>query len=145
MNRTFFPNKNALNSASSLLPSEQSEHLLRDSRSLSSHPVREISFLSVFCRAKYRTTGFVVEPGKNSIPILPLDPPNNEFQYSFSPSPVTWGITLLMGTPEPDDYLHNPDSRRDKKKDLEETIFTARGASNLGCLTFLCLGCLMLL
>lgn len=65
-------------------------------------------------------------------------------QYSFPPSPVTWGTPLLIGTPEPDDDLHNPDPRRDRKNDLGETIFTARGVANLGCLLILCLACLML-
>jgi hypothetical protein len=42
---------------------------------------------------------------------------------------------------EPDDYLHNPDPRRDRKNDAGGTIFTARGIANLGCLLllFLCL------
>lgn len=109
MNRSFFPNKNALNSTSSLLPRDSSEHFsTSDKSSVSSHPTSLSN------------------------------------QFSFSPSPVTWGTPLLMGTPEPDDHLHNPDPRRDRKNDLGGTIFTARGLSNLGCLIILCLACLML-
>lgn len=50
-----------------------------------------------------------------------------------------------MDTPEPDDYLHNPDPRRDLKNDKGGHIFTARGIANLGCLFILAAGCLMLL
>lgn len=39
-----------------------------------------------------------------------------------------------MGTPEPDDYLHNPDPKRDLKSDKGGHIFTCRGIANLGCL-----------
>ncbi|KAI0029995.1 beta-glucan synthesis-associated [Vararia minispora EC-137] len=46
---------------------------------------------------------------------------------------------------EPDDYLHNPDPRRDKHSDNGGTFFTARGLANLGCLAFLFFGILMLL
>lgn len=50
-----------------------------------------------------------------------------------------------MNVPEPDDYLHNPDPRRDRKNDRGGHIFTARGIANLGCLFILAAGCLMLL
>ncbi|KIJ64320.1 glycoside hydrolase family 16 protein [Hydnomerulius pinastri MD-312] len=50
-----------------------------------------------------------------------------------------------MGTPEPDDYLHNPDPKRDLKNDEGGTIFTARGIANLGCLFLLSASCLVLL
>ncbi|KAL4078027.1 glycoside hydrolase family 16 protein [Scleroderma citrinum] len=48
-----------------------------------------------------------------------------------------------MGTPEPDDYLHNPDPKRDLKSDKGGHIFTARGIANLGCL-FILAGALMM-
>ncbi|KZV63644.1 glycoside hydrolase family 16 protein [Peniophora sp. CONT] len=35
---------------------------------------------------------------------------------------------------EPDDHLHNPDPRRDKRNDGGGTLFTFRGIANLGCL-----------
>jgi len=50
-----------------------------------------------------------------------------------------------MGTPEADDYLHNPDPRRDRNNDVGGGVFTVRGAGNLGCLTILGLGFLALL
>ncbi|KAF8155740.1 glycoside hydrolase family 16 protein [Crassisporium funariophilum] len=53
-------------------------------------------------------------------------------------------MPLLMNHPEPDDVLHNPDPRRDRKSDRGGTIFTVRGCGNLGCLSILALGCLML-
>lgn len=65
-------------------------------------------------------------------------------KYSLGPSPATWGAPLLMSTPEPDDFLHNPDPRRDRKNDSLGTIFTMRGLANLGCLAILCLGILTL-
>ena len=137
MKRAFFSDKKTFNSASSLLPSEQPEHLLTSS---SSH-VRENLSIPFFVLTRYMITD---EPGTLN-PVLLLNLPNKGFQYSFSPSPMGWGTPLFMGTPEPDDYLHNPDPRRDRKNDFGVTLFTARGASNLGCLTILCLACLMLL
>lgn len=50
-----------------------------------------------------------------------------------------------MGHAEPDDVMHNPDPRRDKKIDLGGTICTSRGFGNLGCLAFLVLAMLTLL
>ncbi|KAF8965030.1 glucosidase [Flammula alnicola] len=50
-----------------------------------------------------------------------------------------------MTNREPDDFLHNPDPKRDRKNDRGRSIFTLRGLGNLGCLFILALGCLMLL
>ncbi|KAH9478433.1 Beta-glucan synthesis-associated protein SKN1 [Psilocybe cubensis] len=61
--------------------------------------------------------------------------------FSLSPAPSQWGTPLLMNASEPDDYLHNPDPRRDRKNDSGGSIFTARGLANLGCLTLLAVGC----
>ncbi|KAG6335081.1 hypothetical protein ID866_4009 [Astraeus odoratus] len=59
-------------------------------------------------------------------------------QYSLKPNPQDWGAHALnMGTAEPDDYLHNPDPKRDLKSDKGGHIFTARGIANLGCLLLL--------
>ncbi|KAH0834148.1 beta-glucan synthesis-associated protein-domain-containing protein [Lanmaoa asiatica] len=66
-------------------------------------------------------------------------------KYSLQPNPADWGATALtMGTPEQDDYLHNPDPKRDLKSDQGGTICTARGLANLGCLFVLAAGCLAL-
>ncbi|KAF8890771.1 beta-glucan synthesis-associated protein SKN1 [Infundibulicybe gibba] len=65
-------------------------------------------------------------------------------KYSLAPSPVSWGTPLLLDTAEPDDFLHNPDPKRDRKSDRGGHIFTARGIGNLGCLFILAAGCLML-
>lgn len=53
----------------------------------------------------------------------------------YSLDPAYW-IAEHAG-PEPDDYLHNPDPKRDKKSDKGGTIFTIRGLMNLGCLVIL--------
>lgn len=49
-----------------------------------------------------------------------------------------------MDTPESDDDLHNPDPRKEKELDEAETIYSARGLANLGCLLLL-LFCVMAL
>lgn len=54
-------------------------------------------------------------------------------------------MPLRMDDPESDDFLHNPDPRRDRKCDQGGTIFTGRGLANLGCLFILSLGILTLL
>ncbi|KAF9451019.1 glycoside hydrolase family 16 protein [Macrolepiota fuliginosa MF-IS2] len=53
-------------------------------------------------------------------------------------------MPLLMNSPEQDDYLHNPDPKRDRKSDKGGTIFTSRGIANLGCLFLLVAAMLML-
>lgn len=52
---------------------------------------------------------------------------------------------MSVNQQEPDDYLHNPDPKRDRKNDKGGTIFTARGLMNLGCLLFLAAGMITLL
>lgn len=54
-------------------------------------------------------------------------------------------MPLLMNDREADDYLHNPDPRRDRRTDNGGSVFTRRGLANLGCLVTLSLGVLMLL
>lgn len=66
-------------------------------------------------------------------------------QFSLSPDPSAWGADLSPGHVEPDDYLHNPDPKRDRKNDEGGTLFTVRGLANLGCLLVLILGILTLL
>lgn len=56
---------------------------------------------------------------------------------------VGWGAGL-DGNPEADDYLHNPDPKRDRKNDRGGTVFTSRGLANIGCLVLL-LTCLITL
>jgi hypothetical protein len=50
-----------------------------------------------------------------------------------------------MSYTEPDDFLHNPDPKRDRIHDRGGTIFTARGLANVGCLVILALGIITLL
>ncbi|KAI0271413.1 beta-glucan synthesis-associated [Gloeopeniophorella convolvens] len=65
-------------------------------------------------------------------------------KFSLSPDPSSWGANLSPNNPEPDDYLHNPDPKRDRKNDAGGTIFTYRGLTNLGCLALLILALLAL-
>ncbi|KAN0135670.1 Beta-glucan synthesis-associated [Lactarius tabidus] len=60
-------------------------------------------------------------------------------KFSLSPDPASWGSDLSPNHPEPDDYLHNPDPRRDRKNDMGGHVFTYRGFTNLGCLIILVL------
>ncbi|EIN12881.1 glycoside hydrolase family 16 protein [Punctularia strigosozonata HHB-11173 SS5] len=60
-------------------------------------------------------------------------------KFSLSADPARWGAALYLSSPEPDDYLHNPDPNRDKMNDQGGSVFTARGLSNLGCLLLLIL------
>lgn len=66
-------------------------------------------------------------------------------QFAMSADPVEWGASLNMSQAEPDDLLHNPDPKRDRKHDEGGTIFTSRGLANLGCLVLLALAMATLL
>ncbi|KAG6381038.1 glycoside hydrolase family 16 protein [Boletus reticuloceps] len=61
-------------------------------------------------------------------------------KFSLSPDPQSWGTDLSPNHHEPDDFLHNPDPRRDRKCDRGGSVLTCRGLSNLGCLVFLAVG-----
>lgn len=50
-----------------------------------------------------------------------------------------------MNDSEADDFLHNPDPRRDRVSDSGRSIFTSRGLGNLGCLSILVIGLITLL
>ncbi|KAI0063315.1 glycoside hydrolase family 16 protein [Artomyces pyxidatus] len=64
--------------------------------------------------------------------------PSISDKFSLTPNPAEWGAhALTMATPEPDDFLHNPDPKRDLRFDGGGNIFTARGIGNLGCLFIL--------
>ncbi|CAE6443354.1 hypothetical protein ACGC1H_006125 [Rhizoctonia solani] len=62
-------------------------------------------------------------------------------KYSLSPDPARWDETMLN---EPDDELHRPDPRRDRKSDSAGSVLTMRGVMNLGCLLILMLGLISL-
>lgn len=49
-----------------------------------------------------------------------------------------------MNHPEPDDYLHNPDPKRDRRSDRGGSIFTLRGLENIGCIAVLVLALMAL-
>ena len=66
-------------------------------------------------------------------------------QYSLSPDPSAWGVDISPQAAEPDDHLHNPDARRDRKIDRSGNIFTSRSLANLGCLILLVTGIVALL
>ncbi|KAL5498539.1 hypothetical protein ACEPAH_1893 [Sanghuangporus vaninii] len=58
-------------------------------------------------------------------------------KFSLAPDPSSWGAQIEPSYVEPDDWLHNPDPRRDRKLDKGGTVFTTRGLANLGCLALL--------
>ncbi|KAJ7596873.1 beta-glucan synthesis-associated protein [Mycena floridula] len=61
-------------------------------------------------------------------------------KFSLSADPEAWGSDL--STPEPDDFLHNADPRKDRQADNfgAGNVFTYRGLTNLGCLIILGIG-----
>ncbi|THH13367.1 hypothetical protein EW146_g6836 [Bondarzewia mesenterica] len=61
-------------------------------------------------------------------------------KFSLPADPAFWGGNLRFNDPEPDDHIHNPDPRRDRKNDKGGTIFTCRGIANLSCLFILLSG-----
>ncbi|RXW16033.1 hypothetical protein EST38_g9828 [Candolleomyces aberdarensis] len=63
-------------------------------------------------------------------------------KYSLSPSPAQWGTPFLMHEQEPDDSIHNPDQADPRSEKSRK--FSMRGVQNMGCLTILVLGLLML-
>ncbi|TCD62780.1 hypothetical protein EIP91_006424 [Steccherinum ochraceum] len=65
-------------------------------------------------------------------------------KFALPPDPSSWGGSLSVEHREADDFLHNPDPKRDRKYDQGGTIFTLRGIANLGCLAILFLGITML-
>lgn len=69
----------------------------------------------------------------------------DELQFSLSPNPTEWGANLSPNYEEEDDYIHNPDPRRDHSTDQGGDIFTKRGIVNLGCVTILVVGLIALL
>lgn len=73
----------------------------------------------------------------------PNDPPPQGYftsKYSLAAHPSAWGSeALYMHQREPDDYLHNPDPKRDVTIDRGGHIFTSRGIVNVGCLVTLVL------
>ncbi|KAL1948951.1 hypothetical protein VTO73DRAFT_10757 [Trametes versicolor] len=65
-------------------------------------------------------------------------------KFALPADPSSWGAALTVDQVEPDDHLHNPDPRRDKKTDRGGHIFTCRGITNLGFLFILGAGMLTL-
>ena len=52
----------------------------------------------------------------------------------MSADPASWGGNISLGVREPDDDLHNPDPKRDRRVDKGGSVLTSRGFANLGCL-----------
>ncbi|KAJ7099618.1 beta-glucan synthesis-associated protein [Mycena crocata] len=71
---------------------------------------------------------------------IPSVVPSISDKFSLSPDPAAWGADISPNHPEPDDFLHNPDPKRDRKNDTRGNIFTFRGLTNLGCLLVLGIG-----
>lgn len=86
--------------------------------------------------------------GKASGNQLPGSPgnltPSISDKFSLSADPGSWGADVSPASAEADDYLHNPDPKRDRKNDHGGTIFTVRGLANVGTIVILC-SCLIVL
>ncbi|KAH8080230.1 glycoside hydrolase family 16 protein [Filobasidium floriforme] len=65
-------------------------------------------------------------------------------RFNLSYSPASWNIATSPADKEPDDWLHNPDPRRDRRIDHGGTIFTLRGLINGGCILVLAVGLIAL-
>ncbi|KAJ7932557.1 beta-glucan synthesis-associated protein-domain-containing protein [Mycena leptocephala] len=75
---------------------------------------------------------------------VPSVAPSISDKFSLSPDPAAWGADISPNHPEPDDFLHNPDPKRDLKNDGQRNIFTLRGLANLGCILILGVGMITL-
>ncbi|KAI0669783.1 glycoside hydrolase family 16 protein [Trametes maxima] len=65
-------------------------------------------------------------------------------KYVLPLDPEAMARAHMVDGPEPDDALHNPDPRRDRKGESRGNIFTARGLVNLGCISLLAAGIIAL-
>ncbi|TEB38988.1 beta-glucan synthesis-associated protein [Coprinellus micaceus] len=84
------------------------------------------------------------QPSRRPTTALNSQGDSRRWRFSLSPDPTTWGSNLSPDHPEADDYLHNPDPRRDRKNDHGGHLFTYRGLTNLGCMIVMCTGLLAL-
>ncbi|KAI0068292.1 beta-glucan synthesis-associated [Artomyces pyxidatus] len=121
----------------------QTGNLPPDSRNLGPSPVRRQNIQAALAAAPVSTTP------SSSAPFSRSGQPHGRSssiskKFSLSPDLSQWDPSLRSNAPEPDDYLHNPDPRRDRKNDQGGTIFTIRGATNLGCLAILSCGIIAL-
>ncbi|ESK95066.1 glycoside hydrolase family 16 protein [Moniliophthora roreri MCA 2997] len=66
-------------------------------------------------------------------------------RYSFPPNPQQWPFNVSPHVPEPDDDMHDPDTKNGKFVDAVESSFSSsRGWKNYGCLLILLAALLML-
>ncbi|EIW78296.1 glycoside hydrolase family 16 protein [Coniophora puteana RWD-64-598 SS2] len=59
--------------------------------------------------------------------------------FPLPADPKLWGSNTSPDHPDPDDWLHEPDPKKDRNLNSTGHIFTFRGISNLGCLLVLIL------
>ncbi|KAG6830327.1 hypothetical protein H0H92_001262 [Tricholoma furcatifolium] len=67
-----------------------------------------------------------------------------ESWFSLAPDPRQWGSDLSTDLVEPDDHIHNPDLQFDGWKDTYDLSFSRRGLANIGCLSLLIFGFMLL-
>lgn len=86
------------------------------------------------------------EWGDNPYPIGSMSSrtPSLSGKFSLGADPSTWGSNLSPNVEEPDDALHLPTVRGGKMVEDADLSFSRRGIANVGCLTILCTGILML-
>ncbi|KAG8919176.1 hypothetical protein FRC02_001831, partial [Tulasnella sp. 418] len=66
---------------------------------------------------------------------------SEKFKFSLAVNPNEWDLSDHRNDqPEADDYLHNPDPNRDRRKDRGGSIFNVRAITNLGCVIILIIG-----
>ncbi|KAJ6604495.1 beta-glucan synthesis-associated protein [Mycena vulgaris] len=147
--RRYFPQPSAAPSTTNLIPSSQrtsagSIESLQSTNSGAVHAnfargpsVRSSRSGNSSNESPYNVSA---SPGRR----IPSVIPSISDKYSLSPDPAAWGADISPNHPEPDDFLHNPDPKRDRKNDNRGNIFTLRGLSNLGCLLILGIGLITL-
>ncbi|KAJ7092566.1 beta-glucan synthesis-associated protein-domain-containing protein [Mycena epipterygia] len=147
--RRYFPQPSAPPSTTNLIPSSQrlsagSIESLQSTNSGAVHAnfVRGPSVRSNRSANSINESPYNVSAGPGSR--VPSVVPSISDKFSLSPDPAAWGADISPNHPEADDFLHNPDPRRDRKNDTRGNIFTFRGLTNLGCLLVLGVGLITL-
>ncbi|KAF7339606.1 Glycoside hydrolase family 16 protein [Mycena sanguinolenta] len=144
--RRYFDQPSAPQSTTNLLPSQRTSAGSLESLQASDNGAVHANFARGPSRGpSVKSTRGIESPyGASRANAPPSLIPSISDKFSLSPDPAAWGADLSPNHPEPDDFLHNPDPRRDKSTDHGGNIFTGRGIMNLGCLFILGAGILTL-
>ncbi|KZT06001.1 glycoside hydrolase family 16 protein [Laetiporus sulphureus 93-53] len=101
----------------------------------------DLSRLHSGASSQFRRSRRVSRPSffQHDIPQSPGDSASVTEQFTLYPDPASWNTALTEDCPEDDDFLHNPDPG-DRNGDSDRNVFTVRGLTNLGFISFLLLG-----